>query len=184
MTVKKHYASEAQKLKDKIKEQKTGKKGKKRKKKQFVFSFNMIDIKTRMYIGCGSSFKSEREAYNNSIEMIKKTGIKINSLRLDKYYSNQSDVDFCKKHFGDVKMYLIPKDNATIKGSPEWKKMLSRFIKNMKEFLKEYFQRNQSESGYSEDKRRIGQRLGQKREDRIDTANFLTSLWHNLYWLG
>jgi len=26
--------------------------------------------------------------------------------------------------------------------------------------------------------------VGQKREDRIDTADGLTTLWHNLYWLG
>jgi len=26
--------------------------------------------------------------------------------------------------------------------------------------------------------------LGQKREDRVSTADMLTSLWHNLCWLG
>ena len=182
--MKKHYATEAQKLKDKMKNNFGEKKSKERKKKQFVYSFNMMDIQTRMYVGCGTSFKSEKEAYHKSVEMIKKTGIIINSLRLDKYYSNQSDMDFCQNTFGKTKIYLIPKNNATIKGSTEWKEMLMRFISNMKEYLKEYYQRNQSESGFSEDKRRIGQRLGQKRDDRIDTANFLTTIWHNLYWLG
>ena len=62
--------------------------------------------------------------------------------------------------------------------------MLGKFIEEMKPFLQEYYKRNQSESGFSEDKKRIGQQLGQKREDRLDTANFLTLLWHNLYWLG
>jgi len=157
---------------------------KKRKKRQFVYSFNLIDIKTRMYLGCGISFKSEKEAYHRATEMIKKTEVKINSIRLDKYYSNQSDVNYCKEHFGDAKIYLIPKWGSTIKGSPEWKKMLKKFIEDVKAYLKEYYQRNQSESGFAEDKKRIGQRLGQKRDDRIDTANFLTLLWHNLYWLG
>lgn len=184
MTVKKHYASEVQKLKDKMKENFGEKPEKDRKKKQFIYSFKLMDIKTRMYLGCGTSFKSEKEAYRRATEMIKKTGIKINSIRLDKYYSNQSDVDYCKENFGCTKIYLIPKDNATIKGSPEWKKMLAKFIADMKAFLQEYYQRNQSESGFSEDKRRIGQRLGQKRDDRLDTANFLTMVWHNLYWLG
>jgi transposase len=50
-------------------------------------------------------------------------------------------------------------------------------------YLHEYYKRNQSESNFAEDKRRIGWKLGQKRDDRIDTANILTSLWHNLYWL-
>lgn len=159
---------------------KTKKKGK---KKQFVYSFNLMDIKTRMYIGCGTSFRSEKEAFHKANEMVARTGIKINSLRLDKYYSNKGDVALCQQLFGDVKMYLIPKSNATV-GSFEWNKMLARLIQNAKEYLKEYYQRNQSESGFSEDKRRIGQRLGQKRDDRVDTANFLTTIWHNLYWLG
>lgn len=156
---------------------------KKTKKRQFTYSFNMMDIKTRMYIGCGTSFKSEKEAFHNAGEMIRKTGVKINSLRLDKYYSNKGDVKLCQELFGKVKMYLIPKSNATL-GGFEWDKMLTRFIEDVKTYLKEYYQRNQSESGFSEDKRRIGQRLGQKRDDRVDTANFLTLLWHNLYWLG
>lgn len=183
--MKKHYATEAQKLKDKMKEN-FGEKKKlkdKRKKRQFVYSFNLMDIKTRMYIGCGTSFKSEKEAFHKANEMILKTGVKIRSLRLDKYYSNKGDVALCQKLFENVKLYLIPKSNATV-GGFEWDKMLTRFVENVKGFLKEYYQRNQSESGFSEDKRRIGQRLGQKREDRIDTANFLTTLWHNLYWLG
>ena len=136
-----------------------------------------------MYIGCGTSFKSEKEAFHRANQMIVKTGVKINSIRLDKYYSNKGDLKLCQKLFGKIKMYLIPKSNATI-GGFEWNKMLKRFITNIKEYLKEYYQRNQSESGFSEDKRRIGQMLGQKREDRIDTANFLTTIWHNLYWLG
>ena len=156
---------------------------KKRKKRQFVYSFNLMDIKTRMYIGCGTSFKSEKDAFHKASEMIRKTGVKINSLRLDKYYSNKGDVTLCQELFGNAKMYLIPKSNATV-GEFEWNKMLARLIENVKGYLKEYYQRNQSESGFSEDKRRIGQRLGQKRDDRIDTANFLTTIWHNLYWLG
>ena len=82
---------------------------KKSKKQQFVYSFNLIDIKTRMYIGCGTSFKSEKEAFHNASTMIQKTGVKINSLRLDKYYSNKGDVTLCQELFGKVKMYLIPK---------------------------------------------------------------------------
>jgi transposase len=156
---------------------------KKSKKRQFVYSFNLMDIKTRMYIGCGTSFKSEKDAFYKASEMIKKTGIKINTLRLDKYYSNKGDVISCQKLFGKAKMYLIPKTNATI-GGFEWNKMLGMFIEDVKGYLKEYYKRNQSESGFSEDKRRIGQMLGQKRDDRIDTANFLTTIWHNLYWLG
>ncbi|MCG2717836.1 MAG: ISNCY family transposase, partial [Nanoarchaeota archaeon] len=38
--------------------------------------------------------------------------------------------------------------------------------------------------GFSEDKRRLGWKLAQKREDRIDTAIFCNQLWHNLFWLN
>lgn len=179
LTVKKHYATEAQKLKDKIK-----KIDKRRKKKEFFFSFGITDLKSKMYIGFGTSFKSEQEAHSSALDLCKETGIKLNSMRLDRLFSNQSCVELYQENFGKVKMYLIPKKNATVKGSWEWKRMLYRFVNNPKTFLKGYYPRNQSESGFSEDKKRTGWKVGQKREDRIETANNLTYLWHNLYWLG
>lgn len=180
LAIKKHYATEAQKLKDKIKENN----GKKRKKKQFIYSFALMDIKTRMYLGFGTSLKSEKEAFIRAINVVGETGINIKSLRLDKYFSAQKYVEFCQEQLGKIKMYLIPKKNATIKGSWEWKKMLHSFVQDTKGYLKEYYKRNQSESGFSEDKKRTGWKMGQKRPDRINTSNILTGLWHNLYWLG
>ena len=135
-------------------------------------------------MGYGTSFKSEQEAFFSAIIMIKETGIVIKSLRLDRYYSAQFYVDFINQHLGKVRLYFIPKKNATVKGSWEWKRMLYYFVMDPVTYLEEYFQRNQSESGIAEDKKRVGWKLGQKREDRIDTANALTTLWHNLYWLG
>jgi|SRR3989344_312617 len=179
LTIKKHYATEAQKLKDKIK-----KIDNRHRKKEFFFSFGVMDLKSKMYIGYGISFKSEQEAHLNALELCKETGVDIKSMRLDRLFSNQSCVELYQENFGKVKMYLIPKKNATIKGSWEWKRMLYLFVHDTKGFLKEYFQRNQSESGISEDKKRIGWKVGQKRHDRIQTANNLTHLWHNLYWLG
>ena len=93
-------------------------------------------------------------------------------------------VDYINQHLGKVRLYFIPKRNATVKGPWEWKRTLYYFVKDPIAYLEEYFQRNQSESGIAEDKKRVGWKLGQKREDRIDTANALTTLWHNLYWLG
>ena len=180
LNVKVHYASAAQKLKDKIK---TGEE-QERKKLLFVYSFALLDLKTRMYIGTGTSFKSEKEAYHFAVQMAKTAGIDISSLRLDRYYSNQSDVESLVTTFGKIELYLLPKSNATVEGPWEWKRMLFRFVTNVKKYLEDYYRRNQSESCFAEDKKRVGWRLGQKRPDRIDTANMLTSLWHNLYWLG
>lgn len=182
LTIKTHYASAAQKLKEKIKDVRT--QSKKQKKTLFIYSFALMDIKTRMYTGFGTSFKSEKKAYLFAIAMAKEAGIKINSLRLDRYFSGQSTAEFIVKNFGEVDLFLIPKSNATIKDSWPWKRMLFRFVNGTTEYLEEYFQRNQSESGIAEDKKRTGWRLGQKRPDRVNTANMLTHLWHNLYWLG
>lgn len=181
LSVKVHYASEAQKLKDKLKNVFTQSE-KKHKKALFVYSFALIDIQTRMYVGFGTSSKSEKEAYHLAMEMAKKSGIKINSIRLDRYYSSQSTAEFFSNNFDSPKLFFIPKSNATVKGPWSWKHMLAQFVGKTKEYLEEYFQRNQSESSIAEDKKRTGWKLAQKRPDRIDTANTLTSLWHNLYW--
>jgi len=176
LSVKVHYASAAQKLKDKIK---TGEE-QEHKKLLFIYSFALLDLKTRMYIGTGTSFKSEKDAYDSAVAMAKAAGIDMNSLRLDRYFSNQSDVEKLVANFGKIELYLIPKSNVTVEGPWEWKGVLCRFVTDVKEYLESYYQRNQSESGIAEDKKRTGWRLGQKRPDRIDTANMLTSLWHNL----
>lgn len=184
LTIRKHYASVAQRLKDKAKEQEKTKKNKPKSRKHFLYSFALMDIRTRMYIGYGCSFKSEKEAYKDAINMIDQSKIQIKSIRLDKYFSNQKDVKELNEHFRNLKCYFIPKSDATIKGSQAWKQMLKLFIADTRNFLTEYFKRNQSESGFSEDKKRIGWKLGQKRYDRIYTANILTYVWHNLYWLA
>lgn len=180
LNIKVHYASAAQKLKDKIK---TGEE-QEHKKLLFIYSFALLDLKTRMYIGTGTSFKSEKEAYAAAIVMAKAAGIDVTSLRLDRYYSNQSDVESLVTNFGKIELYLIPKSNATVEGPWEWKRMLFRFVSDVKKYLEDYYRRNQSESCFAEDKKRTGWKLAQKRPDRVDTANILTLLWHNIYWLG
>jgi len=137
-----------------------------------------------MYVGYGTSFKSEKEAYNAAIAMTKESGITIKTVRLDRYYSGQSTVESLIETFGKIDFILIPKTNSTVEGPWPWKRMLDRFVDNTKEYLEDYYQRNQSESGFAEDKKRTGWKLGQKRPDRVCTANTLTSVWHNIYWLG
>ncbi len=190
LTVKKHYATEAQKLKDRAKNSKTaGKSGtknkkssKKKTKMQFIYSFTLMDLDTRMYIGYGTSFKSEKDAFLKAMKTAQTSGVK--SLRLDRYYSGQSYVELLEEKFGNLTVYLIPKTNATVRGSWKWKHMLHQFVNDTQGYLKEYFKRNQSESAISEDKRRFRWQITQRREDRINTANFCTVLWHNLFWLG
>jgi transposase len=184
LTIKKHYASEVEKHKDKAKDSTKLTGACKQKKKLFVYSFALMDFKTRMYIAYGTSFKSEREAYNRAIFMAQGTGIKLKSIRLDRYYSAQKYARELDKTFKDTTLYLIPKKNATIKGPWNWKRTLARFKENVISYLEEYFQRNQSESGFSEDKRRFGWKISQRKTNTINTACALTTIWHNLLWLG
>lgn len=175
LSIKEHYASCAQELKDKAK--------KSTKKRKFVYNFTLMDLKTRMYMAYGTSYYSEKDAYNKAIGQLKENKISVKSIRLDRYYSMQKTVKDLSK-LGIKKFLLIPKKNATIKGSQEWKQMMKSFVENTKEYLKDYFQRNQSESGFSEDKRRFGWKIAQKLDERINTAIFTRILWHNLFWLS
>lgn len=186
LTIKKHYATEAQKLKDKAKDaEKVAKANKQLKpKRMFVYSFALMDFQTRMYIAFGTSFRSEQDAYNKAIAMAKAMGIKIKSMRLDRYYSCQQYARELGKLFPDVVLYLIPKKNATVKGPWNWKRALEKFAHNVIAYLKEYFKRNQSESGFSEDKRRFGWKIMQRKPKTINTAYFCTIIWHNLLWLA
>ena len=133
LTIKKNYESYAQKLKDKAKENNkdSNKKGRSGRRRPFAYSFFMMDLKTRMYVAYGSSMKSERDAYDRALEMLGSTGITLNSLRLDRYYSSPSYVDALK----GTKVYLMPKKNSTLNGSFEWKSMIKDFLLNKIQYL-------------------------------------------------
>ena len=140
-----------------------------------------MDIDTRMYIGYGTSMTSEHEAFNKALNMARLIGVSIGIVRLDKLYSYQS---ITKKFGKGTKIYIIPKSNATIRGPPEWKKILEEFVYDQFPYLKEYYKRNNSEGGFSDDKRLCGWKIWQKREDRIDLALMSKGVWHNLMWVG
>ena len=89
------------------------------------------------------------------------------------------------KYFSkDTKIYVIPKKKATIKGSREWSRIIRSFVWSTFQHLAEYYRRNNSESGFSVDKRTSGWKVWQKREDRIDTALLCKGVWHDLMLIG
>jgi len=180
LLVKEHYASYAKKLKDNAKENGP----KEQKKIKCVYSFAIIDLNSRMYVAYGTSLKSEQEAFFEAVTMLKKIDIQIRSMRLDRYFSAEFYVNLFLEQIGNIKFFIVPKSNVATIGLGEWGKMLTRFVENTKLFLKDYFQRNQSESGFSEDKKRTGWKIFQKKPERIDTANAVIYAWHNLFWLG
>jgi len=172
LTITKHYSTYATKLKEKSKEQ-FGE------KKAFVYKFALMDLKTKMYVCYGSSLKSEKEAFDRAIQMLENIDVKLNSIRLDRYYSCPVYVNM----FKDSKVYIIPKKNAELSNGFKWHDTLKDFLLNTMEYLREYFQRNNSESGWASDKKMFGWRISQKREDRIDTSLFVRAVWHNLLLL-
>lgn len=175
LIISKHYCSEAQKLKDKIKEQDTSN----NKRKIFAYKFAILDLKTRMYVCYGTSLISEKKAFEKAIEMLRSTGIKINSIRLDKYYSCPSYFEF----FPEAKIYIIPKKGVNIDHGIKWLETMKDFTENTINYLKEYYKREQSENGFSCDKKMFGSKILQKKEERIDTAVCVKTIWHNLIWL-
>ncbi len=53
----------------------------------------MLDLESKMYVACGMSLKSEKQAFDRAMEMLKGIDINIDSVRLDRYYSYLSYVD-------------------------------------------------------------------------------------------
>ena len=119
---------------------------------------------------------SGTKAFDKAMDMLKNIDIEIESVRLDKYYSFPSYVD----KFGKAKVYVIPRKNATLNGSWKWKDTMEEFVNDTMTYLRQYYLRNNYESGFSADKRWFGWKVGQKRDDRIGTALTCTGVWHNL----
>ena len=149
----------------------------KKKGKGYLYVFRVIDVDTGLYVAFGYSNKSEMEAFNKAMGMLRSLGIKIDTLSLDKYFSSRKVL----KLFGkETALYLIPKKNIANVGL-EWARIIKRMIEDPYLFLKNYYLRNLSESGFSADKRRFGGIIRQKREDRREMASFSIALLHNIF---
>ena len=80
----------------------------------------------------------------------------------------------------NTKICIIPKKNSRIRGSRRWREIILRFMNDPISYLREYFRRSNSESGFSADKRSTGHMIFQRRKDRIETSGFCKGLLHNL----
>lgn len=170
--ISKHYSSYVQKLKDKAKDSENT-------KKSFAYKFSLLDLKTKMYICFGTSLISEAKAFHKAMEMLEETGVKIKSIRLDRYYSFPCYV----KLFPNSKFYLIPRKGSRLGHGTAWLKAMQSFVWDTMNHLEEYFKRNNSEANFGGDKKMFGWKVRQKRADRIDTALFCRDIWHNLFRL-
>jgi len=144
--------------------------------KKFVHFFSLIDLASGMYVGCGMSRMSEWDAFSKAVAMLKRVGVAVKSLRLDKYFSTRKVIEM----FGrSVSLFLIPKKNVARIGV--WADILNRMGASPVDFLSEYFHRNVCESGFSSDKGRFGRVVRQRREDRQQMALFSNAIFHNIY---
>lgn len=170
LTITKHYRSYVQQLKEKSKDQSDCK------KKYFVYNFSLMDLESKKYLCYGSSLKSEREAFDKAMKMLENIDVKIDSIRLDRYYSCPVYVNM----FKESKVFIIPKKNVELANGFKWHETMKEFLLNTNHYLEEYFKRNNSESEWAADKRMFGWKVSQKRQDRIDTSLFVRAVWHNL----
>ncbi len=53
---------------------------------------------------------------------------------------------------------------------------MRKFLEDTLKYLREYFKRVNSENGFAQDKRLFGDKVRQKREDRIDTVLLIIPL--------
>jgi transposase len=185
LTITRHYRSVRAKSGQAAKSSKNTKTSneqtKQDKRRQFTYAFALMDLGTQMYVGYGASLKSERAAFEAALEIMRECGVEPKSVRLDQNYAGQSTAVL----FGpSTSVYLIPKSNATIKGPYAWKDMVRDLMFYPFLFLREYFRREYSESGFSADKRFSGWKIWQRRDDRIETATMCKGVWHNLLLLG
>jgi transposase len=186
LTITKHYRSVREKAGDAIKvaavkSDSAEPQTKQEKRRLFTYAFALMDLESNMYVGYGASLKSERAAFEAALSIMRECGVEAKSVRLDQYYAGQSTAAVFGK---DTALYVIPKCNATIRGSYAWKDMLVDLMSYPLLFLREYFRRENSESGFSADKRCCGWKIWQRREERIEIATMCKGLWHNLLWLG
>lgn len=172
LTIKKHYSSYVAKLKEKSKEQIS-------RKKSFVYKFALMDLDSKMYVCYGTSLRSEKEAFDKAMKMLQNIDVKLDSVRLDRYYSFPVYVN----QFNDSKVYIIPRKNVESINGLKWSETLREFLLDTMNYLREYFKRNNSEVEWASDKKMFGWRVSQKREDRIDVSLFVRAVWHNILLL-
>ena len=124
LTVTKHYRS----LREKI--------GESVKKGQFVYSFALMDLSIRMYIGYAVSLRSEKDEYMKALDMISNLSIDMDSIILDRYYSGQSILDDFSEN---TRIFIIPKKNSRRSRPREWRDMLLMYMNDPVAYLREYF---------------------------------------------
>ncbi len=132
-----------------------------------------------MYLYYGSSLKSEKDAYDSGMGKISELDVTLDSVRLDRYYSSPSYAD----SFGNAKVFVIRKKNATLNGSWKWKDTMKEFVTSTAHYLAQYHKRRNSESGFAADKKCLdgdsprSVRIGSTAHKSILDCGTICSIW-------
>jgi transposase len=76
--------------------------------KRYVHFFSLIGLATGMYVGCGVSRLSEWGAFNKAVAMLRRVGVAVKSMRLDRYFSIRKVIRVFDR---SVSLFLVPKGN-------------------------------------------------------------------------
>ena len=78
-----------------------------------------------MYVGFGYLNRSEKGVFYRAMGMLGEVGVKINSISLDKYYSNKRTL----RTFGkEIAVYVVPKKNLSRIGF-NWLKVVEELLR-------------------------------------------------------
>ncbi|MCX6800657.1 MAG: hypothetical protein NTZ73_00520 [Candidatus Diapherotrites archaeon] len=173
LTITKHYRTDKEENKEHWKEVE---------RKKYIITSTIVDLKTKIYVSFATGFQSEMKLFEQAKQSLEQRGFELNSITLDKYYSNQKTIAGFNK---ETATYFIPKKNTTIRGCEKWKQSIQQFTTNTIDFLKHYYKRETSEYCHSADKKRFGI-IRQKKENRIITTmstrmtlhNYITTILH------
>lgn len=173
LTVTKHYRTDKEENKEVWEEVE---------RKEYIITSTIVDLKTKLYVSFATGFQSEMKLFEQAKCWLEKRGFNLNSLTIDKYYSNQKTITGFKEN---TTIYFLPKKNATIRGSKKWKQSIQKLTTDTMNYLKHFYKRETSEYGHSADKRRFGV-IRQKKKCRIITAmetrmtlhNYITTILH------
>jgi transposase len=77
-------------------------------------------------------------------------------------------------------IYVIPKKKCNVGWFMKWADTMEEFVNDSMTYLRQYYLRNNSESGFSADKRWFGWKAGQKKDDRFGIALIFTDVWNSL----
>ncbi|MDG6964189.1 MAG: hypothetical protein JRM74_00505 [Nitrososphaerota archaeon] len=77
------------------------------------------------------------------MKLLSTTDVTLDSARLDRYYSAPGHVD----SLGEAKVFVIPRSNATVKGSWKWKATMKEFVTDTIRYLEEYYRREARSQG-------------------------------------